>query len=140
MPVSLIRVPGDNRRYVQQTFMRISQDGVMGMLEWKRCMAAAGIVNEFVSERLFDMFDTSGDKEMNAKEFSSGLSDICNDRDPTVSPASGGWSRERERQSVRQLFAFRYYDTSGEGLLQQAEFSAFLATYVRASRQEIKVR
>ena len=28
--------------------------------------------NDHVSERLFDIFDTSGDKEMNAKEFTCG--------------------------------------------------------------------
>ena len=54
-----------------------------------------------------------GDKEMNAKEFTLGLSDICNDRDPT---------RQRTPREVRTLFAFRYYDSSGEGLLQQDEF------------------
>ena len=31
-----------------------------------------------VALRLFEIFDTSGDKQLNAKEFTCGLSEICN--------------------------------------------------------------
>jgi hypothetical protein len=70
----------------------------MGPPEWKRCMRAAGVLNEDIATRLFDMFDASGDKEMNAKEFTWGLSDICSE-DPPV-------GQTMTKDEVRRAFAY----------------------------------
>lgn len=71
---------------------------------------------------------------MNAKEFSCGLSDICNDQDPSTDPKKA----KLEPAQVRQMFAFRYYDTSGEGLFDQHECRAFLGTYLLGSQMAVK--
>ena len=62
-------------------------------------------VARHIAERLFDVFDADGDQEMNAKEFTFGLSDIC-------------LGNEEERR----LFAHRFYDLTGEGKLSKKEF------------------
>ena len=54
---------------IQDLFAKLSgADGVMTPAEWKRCLRAAGVFNERLSLRLFQLFDVSGDQEMNAKE------------------------------------------------------------------------
>ena len=68
-------------KMLQDLFTRVSQDGIMGPPEWRRCLTAAGVHNTFVVERLFEIFDSTGDRRMTAKEFTSGLSAIANDMD-----------------------------------------------------------
>ena len=109
---------------MQDLFRTISQDGVMGPAEWTRCLGYLGVENEITSLRLFDMFDASGDKELNAKEFSFGLSDICNSFQSDTAP-----------EDVRRNFAFRFYVSGGDGLFKEAECRSFLSSYrLSASR------
>ena len=109
---------------MQDLFRTISQDGVMGPAEWTRCLGYLGVENEITSLRLFDMFDASGDKELNAKEFSFGLSDICNSFQNDTAP-----------EDVRRNFAFRFYVSGGDGLFKEAECRSFLSSYrLSASR------
>ena len=68
----------------------------MGPAEWKRCLRFAGVANEMVALRLFEIFDTSGDKQLNAKEFTCGLSEICNSYQKDKAP-------EDVRREVRIL-------------------------------------
>jgi hypothetical protein len=111
-------------RLMQGLFRTISRDGVMGPAEWTRCLGHLGVENEITSLRLFDMFDASGDKELNAKEFSFGLSDICNSFQNDTAP-----------DDVRRNFAFRFYVSGSEGLFKEAECRSFLSSYrLSASR------
>ena len=96
----------------------------MSPVEWKRCLSAAGVYNEWVSGRLFAMFDSSGDQEMNAKEFTWGLSDICSD-----APHPG---TKMTPDEVRQAFAYRFYDTDMSGYFEKEECKQFLLSWQQA--------
>eukprot|EP01050_Picozoa_sp_SAG11_P019288 SAG11_NODE_3048_length_2733_cov_1.307897_3_plen_191_part_00 len=117
-------------KFIQELFIKISQDGAMGVPEWKRCLRAAGIFNEVVSERLFTMFDTSGDKQMNAKEFTWGLSDICSEE---AFPGTRMTPLE-----VRREFAYRYYDETADGFFEKTEAAAFLKSWVAQSEATVR--
>ena len=78
-------------------------------------------VARHIAERLFDVFDADGDQEMNAKEFTFGLSDIC-------------LGNEEERR----LFAHRFYDLTGEGKLSKKEFCRFMGKIKSQCESEVK--
>lgn len=126
------KIPGPNCTFqpskvkaIQELFGKLGgADGVMSPLEWKRCLSAAGVHNEWVSSRLFAMFDTSGDQEMNAKEFTWGLSDICSE-----APHPGTKMTPVE---VRQAFAYRFYDTDLSGYFEKDECKQFLLSWKQA--------
>jgi Ca2+-binding EF-hand superfamily protein len=110
---------------IQVLFSKLGgADGVMSSLEWKRCLSAAGVYNEWVSDRLFALFDSSGDQEMNAKEFTWGLSDICSE-----APHPGTKMTPFE---VRQAFAYRFYDTDLSGYFEKDECKQFLLSWQQA--------
>ena len=110
IPAPTCKFSRDEVKMYQDAFARISSDGIMTSDEWCRCMRYLGIANRYVAERLFSVFDADGDNEMNAKEFTCGLSDICL-----------GDAEERRG------FAYRFYDLTAEGLLSKKEFSRFLS-------------
>jgi Ca2+-binding EF-hand superfamily protein len=110
VPAPSCKFSRDEVKMYQDAFTRISSDGIMGPDEWIRCMRYLGIANRYVAERLFSVFDADGDNEMNAKEFTCGLSDICLGND-----------------EERRGFAYRFYDLTGEGLLSKKEFARFLS-------------
>jgi Ca2+-binding EF-hand superfamily protein len=110
---------------IQDLFTKLGgADGVMNPVEWRRCLSAAGIHNEWVSTRLFAMFDSSGDQEMNAKEFAWGLSDIC-----SKAPHPGTKMTPTE---VRRAFAYRFYDTNLSGYFEKDECKTFLLSWQQA--------
>jgi Ca2+-binding EF-hand superfamily protein len=112
-------------KFIQDLFTKLGgSDAVMGPPEWKRCLKAAGVYNEDVSGRLFDLFDTSGDKEMNAKEFTWGLSDICSE----VPPPGTTMTKEQ----VRRAFAYRFYDTNLQGFFEKDECRTFMLSWKNA--------
>lgn len=110
IPAPTCKFAREEVKMYQDAFARISSDGVMNSDEWCRCMRYLGIANRYVAERLFSVFDADGDNEMNAKEFTCGLSDIC-------------LGNAEERRG----FAYRFYDLTGEGLLSKKEFARFLS-------------
>lgn len=116
---------GETRR-IQAIFKQISQDGVMTPLEWRRCLREAGVDNELTSLRLFDLFDSSGDRELTAKEFTCGLSDICNK-----------FQKGKTPEEARREFAFRFYDSDVSGDFQLLECRRFLASYSVAATRAI---
>ena len=100
----------------------------MGPAEWRRCLTAAGIHNTFVIERLFELFDASGDKTMTAKEFSDSLSELVNDQDPR-----GELSALEARR-----FAFRFFDANGDSKFERRECVSFLKSWVICARDAIR--
>lgn len=124
--------PRQKVKFIQELFIKISQDGSMGPPEWKRCLRAAGIFNEVVSERLFSMFDTSGDKQMNAKEFTWGLSDVCSEDSPP------GQSPRMTPTQVRRAFAYRFYDENAQGYFEKSECAGFLKSWVGQSEATVR--
>jgi Ca2+-binding EF-hand superfamily protein len=130
IPRPSCKFPREQVKMFQDLFYQISSDGIMRPDEWKRCMSRLGVVNGYTQERLFLMFDTDGDKEMNAKEFTCGLSDICLGSD-----------------AERVAFAYRFYDVTGEGMLSRNEFQLLLSkikgqcdlSVKKASRELFKV-
>ena len=109
-------------KFIQDLFTKLGgSDGVMGPPEWKRCMRAAGVLNEDVANRLFDMFDASGDKEMNAKEFTWGLSDICGEEPPDGVAMT--------KDEVRRAFSYRFYDSNSGGYFEKDECKTFLLSW-----------
>eukprot|EP01043_Picozoa_sp_COSAG02_P046506 COSAG02_NODE_4356_length_5458_cov_2.062138_3_plen_1199_part_01 len=121
--------PREEVHRIQDIYLAVSQDGVMGPAEWTRCLRFAGIENEVVALRLFEIFDTSGDLQLNAKEFTCGLSEICNAYRPGKSI-----------EEVRREFAFRFYDVDGEGHFDKKECCAHLMSYRLAARKAIDRR
>lgn len=118
-------------KFIQELFTKLGgADGVMGPPEWKRCMRQAGVLNEDVATRLFDMFDASGDKEMNAKEFTWGLSDICSDEPPV--------GMTMTKDEVRRAFAYRFYDSNLGGYFEKDECKAFLLSWKTSSENCIR--
>ena len=126
------KIPGPNCTFhpskvksIQELFTKLGgADGVMSPAEWKRCLSAAGIHNEWVSTRLFTMFDTSGNLKMNAKQFTWGLSDIC-----SAAPHPGTKMTPTE---VRRAFAYRFYDTNLSGYFEKDECKKFLLSWQQA--------
>ena len=118
--------PRDEVHRIQDIFLAVSQDGCMGPAEWTRCLRFAGIENEVTALRLFEIFDSSGDLQLNAKEFTCGLSEICNAYQP--GKALG---------EVRREFAFRFYDVDGEGHFDKKECCGHLKSYRLAARKAI---
>ena len=125
-------------KLIQELFMQLGgDDQVMSPLEWQRCLHAAGVsYNPAVSERLFKMFDTSGDLEMSAKEFSWGLSDICNEAAHPGSTMSGH-TQPKTPDEVRRAFAYRFYDEDVSGFLDKHDFHKFLLSWKEAADHSI---
>jgi Ca2+-binding EF-hand superfamily protein len=119
----------DEVHRIQDIFVAVSQDGIMGPAEWTRCLRFAGIENEVIALRLFELFDTSGDLQLNAKEFTCGLSEICN-----------GYRPGKAVEEVRREFAFRFYDVDGEGHFDKRECCAHLKSYRLAAIRAIDRR
>ena len=116
---------------IQDLFAKLSgADGVMTPAEWKRCLRAAGVFNERLSLRLFQLFDVSGDQEMNAKEFTWGLSAIC-----SSDPHPGTKMTPKE---VRDAFAYRFYDSDGSGYFEKEECRAFLLSWQDACADAVE--
>ena len=101
----------------------------MGPPEWRRCLTAANIHNTFVVERLFEMFDTTGDRRMTAKEFTSGLSALVNEGD------LGG---EAAALDTRRQFAFRFYDQTGEQFFERQDCVSFLKSWIVCARDAVR--
>jgi Ca2+-binding EF-hand superfamily protein len=118
--------PRDEVHRIQDIFLAVSQDGAMGPAEWTRCLRFAGIENEVTALRLFELFDTSGDLQLNAKEFTCGLSEICNAYQPG-----------KAVEDVRREFTFRFYDVDGEGHFDKKECCAHLKSYRLAARKSV---
>lgn len=116
-------------KMLQDLFTNVSQDGIMGPPEWRRCLAAAGIPNTFVVERLFELFDTNSDRRMTAKEFTSGLSLLVN--------YTGGDS-EAAVLEARRKFAFRFYDQTGEQFFERQDCVSFLKSWVVCARDAVR--
>lgn len=116
-------------KVLQDLFTNVSQDGIMGPPEWRRCLAAAGIHNTFVVDRLFEIFDTTGDRRMTAKEFSSGLSALAYD---------GGFGGEPAALEARRQFAFRFYDQTGEQFFERQDCVSFLKSWVVCARDAVR--
>jgi Ca2+-binding EF-hand superfamily protein len=117
----------DELRRVQGCFFALSQDGVMGPSEWVRCLHHMGVTNDMVALRLFEIFDTSGDLSLNAKEFACGLSEICTSHQAGKTP-----------EEVRREFAFRYYDANGEGQWKKRECIAHLRSYRISAQRTVQ--
>jgi Ca2+-binding EF-hand superfamily protein len=115
---------------LQDLFTKVSQDGVMGPPEWRKCLTAAGIHNTFVVERLFELFDSSSDQRMTAKEFTTGLSELVSDADPR------GEAAELE---ARRQFAFRFYDQTREEYFERADCVSFLKSWVVCARDAVRL-
>lgn len=116
---------------LQDLFTKVSQDGVMGPPEWRRCLTAAGIHNTFVVERLFEIFDSSEDQRMTAKEFTGGLSELVSDADPRKESATA--------LEARRQFAFRFYDQTGEDFFEREDCVSFLKSWVVCARDAVRV-
>ena len=73
------------------------------------------------------MFDSSGDLQLNAKEFACGLSEICS-----------SYQKGQQPDEVRRAFAFRYYDVDGQGLFEKKECMAHLKSYRLAAQRTVE--
>ena len=76
------------------------------------------------------MFDASGDKEMNAKEFTWGLSDICSEEPPV--------GQTMTKDEVRRAFAYRFYDSNLGGFFEKDECKSFLLSWKTSSENCVR--